>query len=126
LKHRARKDSVLEFATVLSEDAPVNPPKSPYEFFDACFAKAKSLKLPLAESMVLVTATPEGKPSGRVVLLKDVVRDGGFRFYTNYESRKSIELFANPQAQLLFYWQPFGRQIRIEGNVRKVSDAESG
>lgn len=103
----------------------MNPPASPYKFFDACFAKAKSLKLPQPESMVLITATPEGKPSGRIVLLKEVVRDVGFRFYTNYESRKSSELMENPQAQLLFYWQAFGRQIRIEGKVGKVADAES-
>lgn len=103
----------------------MNPPASPYEFFDACFAKAKSLKLKLPESMVLVTATPDAKPSGRVVLLKEVIRDRGFRFYTNFDSRKSAELLANPQAQLLFYWSAFGRQIRIEGKVRKVSDADS-
>jgi pyridoxamine 5'-phosphate oxidase len=60
-----------------------------------------------------------------MVLLKGVVPERGFQFYTNFESRKSQELQANPQAQLLFYWSTFGRQIRIEGLVKKLSAAES-
>jgi pyridoxamine 5'-phosphate oxidase len=100
-------------------------PSSPYVFFDSCFARAKAAALPQYDAMVLISATPTAKPSGRMVLLKEVVRDRGFRFYTNFESRKSGELLANPQAQLLFYWPSFGRQIRIEGKVVRVPDAPS-
>jgi pyridoxamine 5'-phosphate oxidase len=118
---RGRKftKSGLEF--ILSEK--ISP--SPYDFFETCFAKAKSLGLLHPESMVLVTSTAEGKPSGRVVLLKEVVRDQGFRFFTNFDSRKASELTENPYAQLLFYWSAFGRQIRIEGKVVRVSAADS-
>jgi pyridoxamine 5'-phosphate oxidase len=105
----------------LSENIPV----SPFDFFESCFERARLAALPQYESMVLITATPEGKPSGRMVLLKGVVPGQGFTFYTNYESRKSGELLSNPQAQLLFYWPTFGRQIRIEGQIEKLSDRES-
>jgi pyridoxamine 5'-phosphate oxidase len=117
----------LEFGRVLGEDRATmdHTPKSPFVFFEGCFAKAKALKLPHADSMVLITATPEAKPSGRIVLLKGVIPGTGFRFYTNYESRKSLELAENPQAQLLFYWEPFGRQIRIEGKVHRLSEKDS-
>lgn len=97
---------------------------SPYEFFHQCFERAKLAQLPQYESMALVTSTPDGRPSARMVLLKGVV-DGGFRFFTNYESRKAQELIANPRAQLLFYWAAFGRQIRIEGTVQKLSESDS-
>ena len=100
-------------------------PASPYDFFETCFARARDANLPQFNAMVLITATPDAKPSGRMVLLKDVVREGGFRFYTNYDSRKGEELIANPVAQLLFYWPSLGRQIRVEGKIAKLSDAES-
>lgn len=60
-----------------------------------------------------------------MVLLKDVVRDRGFRFFTNFESRKAGELISNPQAQLLFYWPDLGRQIRIEGKIARLSALDS-
>ncbi len=100
-------------------------PASPYDFFDTCFAKARTAAFPQFDAMVLITATPDAKPSGRMVLLKEVVRDRGFRFYTNFESRKANELAANPQAQLLFYWAAFGRQIRVEGKIARLSDSVS-
>lgn len=81
--------------------------------------------LPQSDSMVLITANKDAKPSGRVVLLKGIVPERGFRFFTNYDSRKSLELAENPYAQLLFYWPALGRQIRIEGRVEKASDPES-
>jgi pyridoxamine 5'-phosphate oxidase len=134
----------LEFASVLREDFAtryinelmagcayeggifMNPvPESPFEFFNECFAKAKASNLPHPDSMVLITSTLEAKPSARVVLLKGVSSEKGFRFFTNYESRKATELFANPQAQLLFYWAPLGRQIRIEGKVSPTSESDS-
>ena len=75
-------------------------------------------------AMTVVTATPDGRPSARIVLLKGV-DDRGFVFYTNKESRKAAELAANPQIALLFLWKSLARQIRIEGTVEDVTDAEA-
>lgn len=75
-------------------------------------------------SMTLVTSTPDGKPSARVVLLKSFNQEG-FVFYTNYESRKGLELEANPHACIVFDWHVMERQVRIEGIVKKVSAEES-
>jgi len=75
-------------------------------------------------AMTLATATCEGKPSARMVLLKGF-DERGFVFFTNYNSRKGRELEANPQAALVFFWQPLARQIRIEGRVTKVTAEES-
>jgi pyridoxamine 5'-phosphate oxidase len=75
-------------------------------------------------SMALGTATKEGEPDARIVLLKSF-DDRGFVFYTNYQSRKAKELSDNPRACLLFYWPQLWRQVRIEGTVEKVSDEES-
>lgn len=73
--------------------------------------------------MTLATATPDGHPSARIVLLKGV--DEGFVFYTNYESHKGRELEENPSAALVFWWPTLARQVRIEGSVEKVSAEES-
>jgi pyridoxamine 5'-phosphate oxidase len=75
-------------------------------------------------AMTVVTATPDGAPSARIVLLKGVDQRG-FVFYTNKESRKAGELAANPRIFLLFHWKSLARQIRIEGTVEHVTDAES-
>ncbi|MCI0708327.1 MAG: pyridoxamine 5'-phosphate oxidase [Ignavibacteriae bacterium] len=75
-------------------------------------------------AMTLATATKDGKPSARVVLLKKV-DDRGFVFFTNYESRKGEELSENPNASLLFYWDALERQVRIEGTIERVSKEES-
>lgn len=75
-------------------------------------------------TMALATADSSGKPSVRMVLLKDFDSDG-FVFYTNYESDKAKELAQNPQAALTFYWDTFRRQVRIEGGISKVSAEES-
>jgi pyridoxamine 5'-phosphate oxidase len=75
-------------------------------------------------AMTVVTSTPGGRPSARIILLKGV-DERGFVFYTNKESRKANELTANPCVFLLFYWKSLGRQIRIEGVVEHVTDAES-
>src|SRR5881628_2083196 len=74
--------------------------------------------------MTLATADGDGKPSARTVLLKGA-DDRGFVFVTNYESRKGRELAENPQAALLFYWSELGRQVRLEGSVERLSEAES-
>src|SRR5258708_19708962 len=77
-----------------------------------------------AISMTLATASKDGNPDARIVLLKSF-DDRGFVFYTNYQSRKANELSENPRACLLFYWSKLWRQVRIEGAVEKISDEES-
>jgi pyridoxamine 5'-phosphate oxidase len=76
------------------------------------------------EAAALATATPDGAPSVRMVLLKGF-DERGFRFFTSYESRKGSELAANPRAALLFHWKELGRQVRIEGPVERLSREES-
>jgi pyridoxamine 5'-phosphate oxidase len=78
----------------------------------------------LPEAVALATADAEGRPSLRMVLAKGF-DDAGFKFHTGHGSRKALELAANPRAALLFYWAPLGRQVRIEGPVERVPDAES-
>jgi pyridoxamine 5'-phosphate oxidase len=96
----------------------------PFVQFERWFADAQARGLPQAEAMVLATASAGGQPSARMVLLKGWGREG-FVFYTGYESRKGDELADNPQAALLFFWQPLGRQVRVEGRVAKVAREES-
>ncbi|KAK5851201.1 hypothetical protein PBY51_002014 [Eleginops maclovinus] len=72
-----------------------------------------------ANAMCIATATKDGRPSARMVLLKGYSNEG-FRFFSNYESRKGSELESNPYACLVFYWEPLNRQIRIEGNVERI------
>src|SRR5579863_2997683 len=79
---------------------------------------------PLAETMMLATATPDGLPSLRAVLLKGADADG-FVFYTNLESRKAGELFGNPHAALSLHWKSIARQVRIEGTVALVGADEA-
>jgi pyridoxamine 5'-phosphate oxidase len=86
--------------------------------------EARATGLAYAEAMALATATRDGRPSARMVLLKGH-DERGFVFFTNLESRKGSELGANPSAALLFHWQPLQRQVRIEGGVTVVGDAES-
>jgi pyridoxamine 5'-phosphate oxidase len=77
-----------------------------------------------SDIVALATATPDGAPSARMVLLKDA-DERGFVFHTNYESRKGRELAANPRGVLLFYWAEPGRQVRIEGRVEQIAHDES-
>jgi pyridoxamine 5'-phosphate oxidase len=107
-------------AELVEEEAAAEP----FRQFARWFDDALRADLPLPNAMTLATATPAGRPSARVVLLKGVDADG-FVFYTNYESRKARELAVNPYASLVFLWTPMERQVRIEGAVEKVSDAES-
>lgn len=109
-----------EFAQVAAE---VIPHGDPFTLFDAWFAEARSAEPNDANAMALATATPEGAPSVRMVLLKDHGREDGFVFYTNLRSRKGEEILANPQAALLFHWKSLRRQIRIEGALSPVSAA---
>ena len=91
--------------------------------FDRWYERAAQV-VGAPEAMVLATADVLGRPSARMVLLKSRGADG-FVFYTNYDGRKSHELETNPEAALLFYWEPLGRQIRIEGSATRTSEAES-
>lgn len=92
--------------------------------FERWFKDALAAQLPLANAMTLATATPEGAPDARIVLLKGV-DDGAFDFYTNYESRKGRQLAARPEACLVFLWTQLERQVRVEGKVEKVTPAAS-
>lgn len=92
--------------------------------FNAWMTEAEAGEPHDANAMALATATPEGAPSVRMVLLKSVDAEG-FVFYSNEESRKGLELAANPHVSLLFYWKSLRRQIRVEGPVERVSDAEA-
>lgn len=96
----------------------------PIDQFMIWFEQAMSADLLDANAMTLSTATKEGKPSSRIVLLKGV-DEQGFRFYTNYASRKGKELKENPSAALCFFWSILERQVRVEGKVQKLSREES-
>lgn len=96
----------------------------PLAQFDVWLAEALALIQHEANAMSLATATPEGRPSVRTVLLKGRAPEG-FLFFTNYASRKGRELFANPQAALLWHWKELERQIIIEGAVEKIARAVS-
>lgn len=96
----------------------------PMEQFRTWFDEARALGLPMPEAMTLATSNSNGRPSARVVLLHGI-DENGFVFHTNYESRKGRELEANPQAALVLYWHPLGRQVRVEGRIERVSEEES-
>ena len=96
----------------------------PFVQFRHWLDEATAAGVPLPEAMTLATATADGRPSARMVLLRGC-DERGFAFFTNYQSRKGAELAANPRAALVFFWEPFDRQVRIEGRVEKVSAAES-
>jgi len=88
------------------------------------FADAQAAGIEQHDAMTLATATPEGRPSARAVLLKGIDRRG-FAFFTNYESRKGRELDVNPHAALVLLWIPLQRQVRVSGRVERLSAEES-
>jgi pyridoxamine 5'-phosphate oxidase len=95
----------------------------PFSLFDSWYAEARASEPNDSNAMAVATADAAGRPSVRMVLLKG--HDArGFVFYTNFESRKAAELLENPYAALLFHWKSLRRQVRIEGAVSRVSDAE--
>jgi pyridoxamine 5'-phosphate oxidase len=96
----------------------------PLDQFRRWFADTEAAEIRAPHAMALATAGTDGAPSARMVLLKGVDADG-FVFFTGYGSRKGGELDANPRAALLFYWDPLGRQVRVEGTVERVSTEES-
>ncbi len=106
----------------LTED---NINKNPFKQFSGWYNSALESDVPHPDIMTLATADKNGKPSARIVLLKEF-DENGFVFFTNYESRKGNELIQNPYASLVFYWDKPDRQVRIEGSIEKIPLKESG
>ena len=94
--------------------------EDPMSQFQAWFEAALGAEVPEVNVMTLATATPSGQPGARLVLLKDY-DEGGFVFYTNYQSEKARQLDTNPQASLVFWWRPLERQVRVGGTVVRLS-----
>lgn len=112
----------VEYARAVLDLADLDP--DPILQFQRWFDHALASGVAEPDAMALATATPEGRPSARIVLLRGV-DPRGFGFYTNYLSRKGQDLAANPFAALTFYWQPLEQQVRIEGTVERTSADES-
>ena len=108
------------FAGLSEADADADP----FRQFQRWFDEASAAGILEPNAMTLATATPDGVPSARMVLLKGFDARG-FTFFTNYESRKGGELASNPRAALVFFWVDLARQVRIEGTVERVSEEES-
>jgi len=111
-----------EYALASLDAAELNP--DPLVEFGRWFDEAESAEVPEPNAMALATATADGTPSARIVLLKGFDRRG-FVFFTDYRSRKAAELAANPRAALVFHWQELERQVRITGRVERVTHQES-
>lgn len=107
-------------ASLTEEDAHANP----IEQFSKWFGEAIAAQVPEANAMCVSTVGANGRPSSRILLIKEFDQRG-FTFFTNYESRKGQQLSENQYAALLFYWIELERQVRIEGRVEKISVAES-
>ncbi|MDZ4712916.1 MAG: pyridoxamine 5'-phosphate oxidase [bacterium] len=116
-----RKDYIFGESTGLKEE---DVSGDPFDQFERWFSEKVSSGDPESNAMFIATATKDGKPSLRTVLLKNF-DSNGFTFYTNYSSRKGKELEENPFASILFFWKESERQIRIEGIAEKVSRQES-
>lgn len=110
----------VDEAALAEEDAGVDP----FILFDRWFHDARRAGIYLHESMTVATASPDGTPSARQVLLKEHGPEG-FVFYTSYDSRKAAELEANPRAALLLHWATLHRQVRVEGRVERTTQEES-
>ncbi|HEX6670020.1 MAG TPA: pyridoxamine 5'-phosphate oxidase [Gemmatimonadales bacterium] len=111
-----------EYARARLDETDVSP--DPFAEFARWFAEAQAAEAAEANAMVLATASPDGRPSARMVLLKGF-DERGFVFFTDYRSRKGEELEANPYAALAFHWGELERQVRIEGTVTRTSPEES-
>lgn len=99
-------------------------PRDPFRLFRLWFQQTLHANLIDPNAMAVTTVSASGKPSSRMVLLRGLDKQG-FVFFTNYESRKGRELKSRPYASLLFFWPELGRQVRVEGTVKKVSSRES-
>jgi pyridoxamine 5'-phosphate oxidase len=106
-----------------ASDAPA-PGPDPLEVLNAWYEEATRQGEAMPDAMTLATATPDGRPSARVVLFKGIKRGGVF-FVSNYDSRKGVELRRNPQAALVIHYPRWQRQVRLEGRVERASAAES-
>ncbi len=113
-----RKDYTLQGLSEIDVDP------NPLIQFQQWFDQALAAQILEPNAMILATATPDGKPRARVVLLKDF-DEQGFVFYTNYNSQKGQQLAENPHASLVFWWAELERQVRIVGRVEKVSESQS-
>lgn len=111
-----------DFAKQTLDESDVNA--DPILQFEKWFKEAVDTHVNEPNAMTVSTATKEGKPSARILLLRNFNEDG-FVFYTNYASRKGIEILDNPNCALLFFWPELERQVRIEGILQKQTDAES-
>ncbi len=111
-----------EYQRASLAESDVDP--DPLRQFQSWLNEAVQAELPEPTAMTLATVAPDGAPAARIVLLKGVDR-GGFTFFTNYESRKGVELAARPAAALLFYWVELERQVRVEGVAAKLDARES-
>ena len=98
--------------------------ENPFEIFATIYAEVLASAVPEPSAFCLATVDAQGRPSARMLLLKGV-DSRGFAFYTNLNSRKAGELVSNPNAAMCFYWPHLGRQVRVEGAVERVSDAEA-
>ena len=122
-KHTLTLPTVNSLAAVAElRESDVDP--DPLKQFHSWYADAEGAEIRAPQAMALATATPDGAPSVRMVLLKSA-DERGFVFFTGYVSRKAGELDANPRAALLFHWEPLGRQVRVEGHVERVAEQES-
>lgn len=111
-----------EYSRASLSEEDVHP--DPIEQFSKWFGEAIAAQVPEANAMSVSTVGANGRPSSRILLIKDFDQRG-FTFFTNYESRKGIELLDNQYAALLFYWIELERQVRIEGRVERISAAEN-
>lgn len=96
----------------------------PVAVFNEWMEEARAAGVEVPEAMTLATVDSDGSPSARMLLLKGA-DENGFTFFSGYESRKGRELDENPRAALVFYWWPLGKQVRVEGSVRRLSPEES-
>lgn len=115
-------DLRTEYAQAALDVSDVDP--DPVAQFRRWFDEAVRAELADANAMTLATSTRDGRPSARIVLLKEF-DERGFVFYTDYRSRKGADLEENPQAALVFHWREIGRQVRLEGTVVRTDPAES-
>ncbi|MEO8763017.1 MAG: pyridoxamine 5'-phosphate oxidase [Ginsengibacter sp.] len=113
-----RKDYRLQ--SLLEKDVDAYPIKQ----FETWWQHAIESAIDEPNAMTLSTSTPDGKPSSRIVLLKGI-SDNGFVFYTNYHSRKGRQIEVNPFVSIVFFWKELERQVRIEGEIKKISSGES-
>jgi pyridoxamine 5'-phosphate oxidase len=121
---RAVPESAAEVPSFAQPLRELDVDRDPYRQFERWFQEAKASGVRMPEAAAVATATPDGVPSVRMVLVKQT-GPSGFAFYSNFDSRKGQELAANARAALLFYWDALGRQVRIEGAVARMSEEES-